>query len=120
MGLMVQDLFLVHVVIGFSEDRINILDGRDSQCEAKGNANLGQAELFVQLCMDLFRLFFILHFPDHEELIAAHAEDGIRRAALAEDICCRLQEAVAGFMAELIVHLLEPVEITEEEGILVS
>lgn len=57
MGLMVQDLFLVHVVIGFSEDRINILDGRDSQCEAKGNANLGQAELFVQLCMDLFRLF---------------------------------------------------------------
>ena len=118
MRLMMQDFFFVHVVVGFRQDGIDVVGGQRGQGKPEGNTDVCEAEAFMQLCMNGFRFFLILHGLDHEEFVAAHAEDGIGGAGLAEDGGRGLDEAVAGLVTELVVRLLETVEVAEEKGIL--
>ena len=67
---------------------------------------------FQQRC-GIFLSFDFLH---HEEFIAAHAEDGSLVTDVAEDFGCGADELVAGFVAERVIRLLEPVEVAEDKG----
>ena len=49
---------------------------------------------------------------EHEELVAAPAHHGVRPAdALAQDLSHALQDAIAGVVAELVVHRLHAVQV---------
>ena len=113
---MVLYFLFVHVAVGFGEDGVDVGGRQSCHGEAEGDADAGDAEAVVEPVVDGARLLLVLHGLDHEEFVATHAEDGVRRAAVHKDACCRLDQAVACIVAEFVVRLLEAVEVAEEEA----
>ena len=78
-----------------------------------------RAEGLTQNLLDRIGLRFVNLLNNHEEFVAAHAEDMSLAGlllCLQHDFCHRLDEGVARLMAVLVVHALEAVDVAEEEG----
>ena len=114
--LMVLYFLFVHVAVGFGEDCVDVGGRQSCYGETEGDADAGGAEAVVEPVVYGAGLLLILHGLDHEEFVATHAEDGVRRAAVHKDACCRLDQLVADDMPPGIVHRLEPVDIEHHEG----
>lgn len=115
--LMVLDLFLVHVAVGFGEDGVDVVDGCAGEGVAEGDADACSAEAVVELGANIIGLRVVLDFFDHEEFVASHAEDGVCGAGGLQETGGGLDERVACLMAEVVVRLFEAIEVAEEEGV---
>ena len=62
-------------------------------------------------------LFIAAAGHEREEFIAAEAEDVVLAGDIREDVGNRLDQEVAARMAEGVVHLLEPVDVDEDDGV---
>lgn len=116
--LMVLNLFLVHVAVGFGEDGVDVVDGCAGEGVAESDADACGAEAVVELGADGTGLRTVLDFFYHEEFVASHAEDGVCGAGGFQEAGSGLDERVTGFVPKAVIRLLEAVEISEEEGIL--
>ena len=58
----------------------------------------------------------MMDFFHHEEFIAAHAEDAVFMADMAENLSRRTEQLIAGFVALRVVRFLEIVQIAEDES----
>ncbi len=115
--LMVLDLFLVHVAVGFGEDGVDVVDGCAGEGVAEGDADACSVEAVVELGANIIGLRVVLDFFDHEEFVASHAEDGVCGAGGLQETGGGLDERVACLMAEVVVRLFEAIEVAEEEGV---
>lgn len=113
---MLLEFLAVHQSIGLLQHIIDVVDRRDSCGTAECNADLRRLEVRLQPFQQRCGIFLSFDFLHHEEFIAAHAEDGSLVTDVAEDFGCGADELVAGFVAERVIRLLEPVEVAEDKG----
>ena len=112
-------LVLVHLPVDLGDDGIDIRDGRHAREVAERDADVVRAKRIAQRLDDGNRFLPVGMLDDHEEFVAAHAED----MALTRTLLCPLHDAghgldehIARLVAMHIVHALEAVDIAEDEG----
>ena len=107
----------VHPLVSLMDNPFKVVERREAEDVADGGAAVVRRHALLYVVDDGDGLFIAAAGHEHEEFIAAEAEDVVLAGDIREDVGDGLYEQVAARMAEGVVHLLEPVDVDEDDGV---
>lgn len=107
----------IHLLVGLMDEPVEIMEGREAEDVADGGTAAMRLHALLYVVDDGDGLLVVAARHEHEEFIAAEAEDVVLAGDVREDVGDGLYEQVAARMAEGVVHLLEPVDVDEDDGV---
>ena len=99
------------------DDGVKVAEGGEAEDVADGSAAVVDAHVLLDAVDDVDGLFIAAAGHEHEEFVAAEPEDVVLAGDVREDVGNGLDQEIAARVAEGVVHLLEAVDIDEEDGV---
>ena len=99
------------------DDGVKVAEGGEAEDVADGSAAVVDAHVLLDAVDDVDGLFIAAAGHEHEEFVAAEPEDVVLAGDVREDVGNGLDQEIAARVAEGVVHLLEAIDIDEEDGV---
>lgn len=107
----------IHLLVGLMDEPVEIMERREAEDVADGGTAAMRLHALLHVVDDGDGLLVVAARHEHEEFIAAEAEDVVLAGNIREDVGDGLDQEVPARMAEGVVHLLETVDVDEDDGV---